>query len=137
MRTAYVAAAQKADLAALEQIGHRSGGFSGIAAATGDREDQIAEGKLGPMDFAQMFFHMGLAPFGDALSSKQFICHHRLVIGVIRGIRRLFYKTFMKIAILLTKKRSLSDICVSRLTLWPWGCSRDARLDQKDRKRCL
>jgi hypothetical protein len=54
-------AAQKADLAAFEQVGDGCGGFVGIAAATGDREDQVAEGKRGPVSFAKMFFHNGLS----------------------------------------------------------------------------
>jgi hypothetical protein len=41
-----VGAAEKADLAALEEIGDGGGSFAGIAAATGDGEDEIAEGKL-------------------------------------------------------------------------------------------
>jgi hypothetical protein len=52
-----LAAAQKAHLAAFEQIGDRGGGFTGIAAATGDGEDEIAERKLGTMNFAHLFFH--------------------------------------------------------------------------------
>jgi len=52
--------AQKADPAAFEQIGNGSGSLVGIAAATGYGKDQITERKLGPVGFAQMFFHIGL-----------------------------------------------------------------------------
>ncbi|MGA3171571.1 MAG: hypothetical protein ABSE62_11230 [Chthoniobacteraceae bacterium] len=51
-RADLLGAAQKADLSALEQIGDGSGGFTGIAAATGDGEDQVSQGKVGPVGFA-------------------------------------------------------------------------------------
>jgi hypothetical protein len=54
-----VPTAQKPNLASLEQIGNSGRGFTGIAAATGDGENQIAEGKLGAVCFAKVFFHMG------------------------------------------------------------------------------
>jgi len=46
-----VAAIQQANLAALDQVGNRRRRFAGIPAATRDREDQIAERKLGTMNF--------------------------------------------------------------------------------------
>ena len=51
-RAGVMAAAQEADLAALDQIGDGCGSLTGIAAATGNGENEIAEGKLGPVDFA-------------------------------------------------------------------------------------
>jgi hypothetical protein len=56
-----VAAAQKADLAALEEIGNGGGGFTGIAAAARHGQNKVTEGELGPMDFANVFFHMGVS----------------------------------------------------------------------------
>jgi len=55
----FVTTAEKADLAALKEIGYRGGGFTGIAAATGNGEDEIAERELRPVDFADVFFHKG------------------------------------------------------------------------------
>jgi hypothetical protein len=52
-------AAQQANLSAFEQVGDGCGSLAGIAAATGDGENEVAEGKLGTMDFTRMFFHMG------------------------------------------------------------------------------
>jgi hypothetical protein len=54
-----VSAAEKAHLAALEEIGDGGGSFAGIAAAARDGENKIAERKLGPVDFTLMFFHKG------------------------------------------------------------------------------
>ncbi len=50
--------AQEPDLAGLEEIGDGCGGLAGIAAATGNGEDQVAERKLGTVGFAKVFFHM-------------------------------------------------------------------------------
>ena len=63
-----VAAAQEAYLSAIEEIGDGGGSFAGIATATGDGENEVAEGKLGPLDFAQMFFHMGQFRLADILA---------------------------------------------------------------------
>jgi len=41
-----VGAAEETDAAGLDEIGNGGGGLGGIAAATGDGEDEIAEGKL-------------------------------------------------------------------------------------------
>jgi hypothetical protein len=41
-----MAAGEQTNLAALKEIGNGCGGFAGIAGATGDGEDQVAEGKL-------------------------------------------------------------------------------------------
>ena len=50
---------QKPNLAGFEQIGNSGGSLTGIAAATGYGENQIAEGKLGTVGFAKVFFHLG------------------------------------------------------------------------------
>lgn len=47
--------AKQADLAALEEIGNGRRGLAGIAAATGNGEDQIAERELVVMNF--VLFH--------------------------------------------------------------------------------
>jgi len=47
-----MAAAQEPYLPAIEEIGDGGGRLAGIAAATGDGENEVAERKLGPMDFA-------------------------------------------------------------------------------------
>jgi len=47
-----MSAAQQAHLPAFQQISHGCGGFAGIAAATGDRKDEVAERKPGPVNFA-------------------------------------------------------------------------------------
>jgi hypothetical protein len=54
-----MAAAQEADLSAIKEIGDDGRSLAGIAAATGDGGNEVAEGKLGPVDFALMFFHIG------------------------------------------------------------------------------
>ena len=56
-------AAQKPDLAGLEEIGDSGGSLTGIAAATRYGEDQVAEGKLGSVGFAKVFFHKGSSVF--------------------------------------------------------------------------
>jgi hypothetical protein len=47
-----VTAAQEAYLSAIEEIGDGGGSLAGIATATGDGENEVAEGKFGPVDFA-------------------------------------------------------------------------------------
>jgi hypothetical protein len=47
-----MAAAQEAYLSAIKEIGDDDGSLAGIAAATGDGGNEVAEGKLGPVDFA-------------------------------------------------------------------------------------
>ena len=47
-----MAAAQEAYLSAIKEIGDDDGSFAGIAAATGDGGNEVAEGKLGPVDYA-------------------------------------------------------------------------------------
>jgi len=47
-----MAAAQEAYLSAIEEIGDGGGSLAGIATATRDGENEVAKGKLGPVDFA-------------------------------------------------------------------------------------
>ena len=47
-----MAAAQEAYPSAIKKIGDDDGSLAGIAAATGDGGNEVAEGKLGPVDFA-------------------------------------------------------------------------------------
>ena len=47
-----MAAAQEAYLSAIEEIGNSGGSLAGIATATGHGENEVAEGKLSPVDFA-------------------------------------------------------------------------------------
>jgi len=54
-----LAAVQETHPSALDQIGNGGGGFPGVAAATGNGQDEVPKGKLGPMDFVKVFFHMG------------------------------------------------------------------------------
>jgi hypothetical protein len=47
-----MAAAQDAYPSAIKEIGDDGSSLAGIAAATGDGGNEVAEGKLGPVDFA-------------------------------------------------------------------------------------
>jgi len=47
-----MAAAQEAYLSAIKEIRDDDGSLARIATATGDGENEIAKGKLGPVDFA-------------------------------------------------------------------------------------
>ena len=64
-----MAAAQEAYLSAIKEIGDDDGSLAGIAAATGNGGNEVAEGKLGPVDFALMFFHIGQFRLVDILTT--------------------------------------------------------------------